>query len=140
MALSVLLLQCSFQYFGVLTKPERFPNWQSTLSTADEEFDELCFKFGIEIDDIVDDPDTGVAFKIEVGANRYDLLCIEGIARSLRIYLGLESPPRYKLLPAQEPQKYKLIVKPSVAQVKSVHLFVDHTYRIFIVLLKVCSL
>lgn len=90
------------------------------FSTADEEFDELCFKFGLEIDDVVDEADTGAAFKIEVGANRYDLLCIEGIARSLRIYLGLEEPPRYKLSPAKEPEKYKLIVKPAVAQVKAV--------------------
>lgn len=70
----------------------------------------------------MDDSETGVSFKIEVGANRYDLLCIEGIARSLRIYLGLESPPRYQLLPAKEPEKYKLIVKPAVAQVKTVNI------------------
>lgn len=87
----------------------------------------MCFKFGLEIDDVVEDPDTGVAFKIEVGANRYDLLCIEGIARSLRVYLGLESPPRYQLVPAKDPAQYKLIVKPSVAQVKTcVHLFAVH--------------
>lgn len=96
----------------------------TTLSTADEEFDELCFKFGLEIDDIVDDPETGtgVTYKIEVGANRYDLLCIEGIAQSLRIYLGLEDPPRYQLLPAKEPEKYKLIVKPAVAQVRTLYI------------------
>ena len=29
---------------------------------------------------------------------RYDLLCIEGIARALRIYLGKEKPPQYKLV------------------------------------------
>ena len=28
---------------------------------------------------------------------RYDLLCIEGIARALRIFLGLDKPPQYKL-------------------------------------------
>ena len=27
----------------------------------------------------------------------YDLLCIEGIARALRVYLGLERPVAYKL-------------------------------------------
>lgn len=76
---------------------------------------------------MVDDPDTGVAFKIEVGANRYDLLCIEGIARSLRIYLGLETLPKYQLLPAKEPEKYKLIVKPAVAQVKTLCLDIQVT-------------
>ena len=28
---------------------------------------------------------------------RYDLLCIEGIARALRIFLGKDKPPQYKL-------------------------------------------
>ena len=30
-------------------------------------------------------------------AYRYDLLCIEGIARALRVFLGLDKPPQYKL-------------------------------------------
>jgi phenylalanyl-tRNA synthetase beta chain len=37
--------------------------------------------------------------KIEVPANRYDLLCLEGLARALRIYLGIESLPNYRVLP-----------------------------------------
>jgi len=28
---------------------------------------------------------------------RYDLLCIEGIARALRVFLGKDKPPVYKL-------------------------------------------
>ena len=33
---------------------------------------------------------------------RYDLLCLEGIARALRIFLQKESPPNYTLsVPAQ---------------------------------------
>jgi phenylalanyl-tRNA synthetase beta chain len=28
---------------------------------------------------------------------RYDLLCIEGISRALRVFLGKAEPPRYKL-------------------------------------------
>jgi phenylalanyl-tRNA synthetase beta chain len=35
--------------------------------------------------------------KIEIPANRYDLLCIEGLARALRIFLGKEQPPTYTL-------------------------------------------
>uniref|UniRef100_A0A0P4W7L9 Phenylalanine--tRNA ligase beta subunit n=1 Tax=Scylla olivacea TaxID=85551 RepID=A0A0P4W7L9_SCYOL len=85
---------------------------------SDEEFDDLCFKFGLEIDDIVDDPDKGMTYKIEIGANRYDLLCIEGIARTLRVFLGLETLPKFQVLPAKDPAQYKLIVKPAVAQVR----------------------
>ena len=35
-------------------------------------------------------------YKIEVAANRYDLLCLEGIAAAFRCYLGKqERLPRY---------------------------------------------
>ena len=37
--------------------------------------------------------------KIEVPANRYDLLCHEGLVRSLRVFLGQEQPPVYKVVP-----------------------------------------
>ncbi|XP_066979481.1 phenylalanine--tRNA ligase beta subunit [Macrobrachium rosenbergii] len=85
---------------------------------SDEEFDELCFKYGLEVDDVVDDPEKGITYKIEVGANRYDLLCIEGIARSLCVFLGTQPQPDYRLVPAKEPEKYKLIVKPNTAKVR----------------------
>lgn len=40
--------------------------------------------------------------KIELPANRYDLLCLEGLARGLRQFLGKENPPTFKLSnPAQ---------------------------------------
>jgi phenylalanyl-tRNA synthetase beta chain len=38
-----------------------------------EEFDELCFEFGIELDG-----DENGELKIEIPANRYDMLCYEG--------------------------------------------------------------
>ena len=40
--------------------------------------------------------------KIEVPANRYDLLCYEGILRALRIFLEREKPPTYKIIPPRE--------------------------------------
>lgn len=73
-------------------------------SYTDAEFDELCFEFGVEVDDV--EPQTieftvdGVAYKeehivyvIAIPANRYDLLCMEGFARALRIFLSLEAAP-----------------------------------------------
>ncbi|AET37733.1 phenylalanine--tRNA ligase subunit beta Ecym_1509 [Eremothecium cymbalariae DBVPG len=68
---------------------------------TNEEFDELCFEFGIELDE--DTTEEALKngqepeYKIEIGANRYDLLCIEGIAQSLNEYLGREKAPNYKL-------------------------------------------
>ncbi|BEJ18163.1 hypothetical protein CspHIS471_0704400 [Cutaneotrichosporon sp. HIS471] len=78
-----------------------------------EEFDELCFDFGIELDeDTTADveaarkaglPTEAPQLKIEIPANRYDLLCSEGLARSLRVFLGREAPTYYTLAkPTQE--------------------------------------
>ena len=54
---------------------------------TEEEFDALCFEFGLELDEVVTDEENGeVTYKIEIGANRYDLLCLEGLARNLLIF------------------------------------------------------
>ncbi|CDK27452.1 unnamed protein product [Kuraishia capsulata CBS 1993] len=71
-------------------------------SYTTKEFDELCFEFGIELDeDTTDDcqPGERPQLKIEIPANRYDMLCIEGIAKALNEYLGRSTPPVYKLKP-----------------------------------------
>ena len=36
-------------------------------------------------------------YKIEVAANRYDMLCLEGIVASFRSYLNIENMPRYAI-------------------------------------------
>lgn len=68
---------------------------------TNEEFDELTFQFGVEIDEDTTEEalKTGEEpeYKIDIGANRYDLLCIEGIAQSLNEYLGNAETPKYKL-------------------------------------------
>ncbi|CCF57345.1 hypothetical protein KAFR_0C03530 [Kazachstania africana CBS 2517] len=68
---------------------------------ANDEFDELCFQFGIELDEDTTEEALKAGeepeLKIEIGANRYDLLCIEGIAQSLNEYLGRSETPKYKL-------------------------------------------
>jgi phenylalanyl-tRNA synthetase beta chain len=67
-------------------------SWQRTTSrfTADE-FQELCFDFGIELDgDTEEDPnrpkDQAPELAIEIPANRYDMLCFEG--RALPVVLS----------------------------------------------------
>ena len=70
-----------------------------------EEFELLCFEFGVELDDVtsayqrakdmnknltakeLEKYDQSVEYAIDVPANRYDLLCMEGMARALRIFL-----------------------------------------------------
>lgn len=36
-------------------------------------------------------------YKIEVAANRYDMLCLEGIVANFRAYLNIEQLPRYAI-------------------------------------------
>lgn len=80
---------------------------------SEEEFDELCFEFGLELDGVVTEkPKLGsraltaasvdlsdqIVYKIEVPANRYDLLCVEGLSQALRIFTNKDpSIPQYKL-------------------------------------------
>ena len=86
---------------------------------TDEAFDELCFEFGVELDEITSERtealksatvklskdqiaalSASVIYKIDVPANRYDLLCIEGLSRSLKIFLGdMEAPVYQKTTP-----------------------------------------
>lgn len=68
-----------------------------------EEFDELCFDFGLELDEDTTDECVGderPQLKIEIPANRYDMLCIEGIAQSLNEFLGRKDAPNFTLKPA----------------------------------------
>lgn len=85
---------------------------------TNEEFDELCFQFGIELDEDTTEEALKQGqepeLKIEVGANRHDLLCIEGIAQTLNVYLGRTLAPKYKL---SKPTT-KLIVDPSTEQIR----------------------
>ena len=34
------------------------------------------------------EPDEETTYKIEIPANRYDLLCVEGLGRAIAVYLG----------------------------------------------------
>jgi phenylalanyl-tRNA synthetase beta chain len=68
-----------------------------------EEFDELCFDFGIELDEDTTEECAALGerpqLKIEIPANRYDMLCIEGIAQALNEFLGNCGPPALHLNP-----------------------------------------
>lgn len=52
--------------------------------------------------------------KVEIPANRYDLLCLEGLARALRVFLELEPAPTYTLSVPEKLQE--VYVEASVCQ------------------------
>ena len=79
---------------------------------TEDEFQELCFEFGIELDEVCEEEVkqtktrgagdapgalTQVVYKIEIPANRYDVLCLEGLARALNVFRGTVSPPDFAL-------------------------------------------
>lgn len=83
-----------------------------------QEFDELCFEFGMEMDEDTTEEalKTGEEpeLKLDISANRYDLLCIEGISQSLNEYLERKERPDYKL---SKPST-KLIIDKSTEQIR----------------------
>lgn len=83
---------------------------QLNQNYSDEQFDELCFEFGIELDEITSEKNmamkekgaTGlesedVIYKIDIPANRYDLLSLEGLVLALKIFTGKMDPPDYQV-------------------------------------------
>ncbi|KAF7592562.1 phenylalanine--tRNA ligase subunit beta [Aspergillus hancockii] len=112
-----------------------------------EEFDELCFEFGIELDEdvtfplslyllsqyealneslqttnserpIVNGKQEPPQLKIEIPANRYDMLCFEGIALMLNIFLGRKSLPNYRLVKPANGELQKIIVKEDTTKIR----------------------
>lgn len=100
---------------------------------AEEEFDELCFEFGLELDEITSEKDIiskeqgdckagsasdVVLFKIDVPANRYDLLCLEGLVRGLQVFKERIEAPRYKRILPENGKIQRLIITEETAKVR----------------------
>ncbi|CAH2040330.1 unnamed protein product, partial [Iphiclides podalirius] len=79
---------------------------------TDEEFEQLCFEFGLELDEVTtekqmlikeqgDNAAAGVSedilYRIDIPANRYDLLCLEGLVNGILVFQGRKAPPEYKI-------------------------------------------
>lgn len=100
---------------------------------TDDEFNDLCFEFGLELDEVTTekqmiskergdekacDASEQVIYKIEIPANRYDLLCLEGLVRGLLIFQQKIFIPQYRTKKPQGKHMQKLIIKPSTGQVR----------------------
>ncbi|KAJ3084245.1 phenylalanyl-tRNA synthetase [Rhizoclosmatium globosum] len=98
-----------------------------------EEFEDLCFDFGIELEEETSEREMAakeigaekakelsnrLIYRIDIPANRYDLLCAEGIIRALSIFLENQKPPVYKTVPAPAGKHQKLIVKPETGAIR----------------------
>ncbi|OAX83542.1 phenylalanine-tRNA ligase, beta subunit [Emergomyces africanus] len=91
-----------------------------------EEFDELCFQFGLELDEDTENSERALVngkqeppqLKIEVPANRYDLLCIEGLALMLNIFLGRAPSPKYRLVAPPNGKLETIVVKEETMKIR----------------------
>ncbi|OBZ90726.1 putative phenylalanine--tRNA ligase beta subunit [Choanephora cucurbitarum] len=97
-----------------------------------QEFFELCFRFGIELEEdtsereIVEKDTSKSAeevperpvLKIDIPANRYDLLCQEGLARALRIFEGKSNPPVFKAVKPADGKLEQIRVLESTQQIR----------------------
>mmetsp|Transcript_43993 Transcript_43993/g.113713 ORF Transcript_43993/g.113713 Transcript_43993/m.113713 type:complete len:630 (-) Transcript_43993:171-2060(-) len=100
---------------------------------SEERFEDLCFDFGLELDDVTSDFEIAckergeaaakglskrVIFKVDVPANRYDLLCLEGLVRALRVFKGEMPAPTYKLTAPAPAANMRMTVTASTAQIR----------------------
>jgi phenylalanyl-tRNA synthetase beta chain len=93
-----------------------------TRNYTEHEFDELCFDFGLELDDVCEEaPTPGAApevmYKVEIPANRFDLLCIEGLAQALRVFLGIDAAAPVVTI-AERAAPVAIVVAPETASVR----------------------
>lgn len=62
--------------------------------------------------------DEVATFKIEVPANRYDLLCLEGLATALNAFNGREPPPTFTLAPPPASGPLLVTVSPETSEIR----------------------
>ncbi|XP_022188933.2 phenylalanine--tRNA ligase beta subunit [Nilaparvata lugens] len=80
---------------------------------TEEEFNQLCFDYGLELDEVTtekqmlskeqgEESSKGaseeIIYRIDIPANRYDLLCLEGLVTGLLVFQEKIPPPLYKAL------------------------------------------
>jgi len=100
---------------------------------TEESFDALCFEFGLELDDVTSPYDIAlkergaaaaeglskrVIYKVDVPANRYDLLCVEGLVRALQIFQGEIKVPQYVLSTPKPRPEMRMTVHAATAQIR----------------------
>ncbi|KRT80914.1 hypothetical protein AMK59_6295 [Oryctes borbonicus] len=102
---------------------------------TDEEFQHLCFEFGLELDEVTTekqmivkeqgedsnltaDASEDIIYRIDIPANRYDLLCLEGLTLGLLIFLKKMLPPIYRAMKPLEGCMQRLIIQPDTALIR----------------------
>jgi phenylalanyl-tRNA synthetase beta chain len=64
------------------------------------------------------DASEDVIYRIDIPANRSDLLSLEGLAMALRVFLELERPPRFKAIVPASGKCERMTIAPSTASIR----------------------
>jgi hypothetical protein len=59
-----------------------------------------------------------IVYKIDVPANRYDLLCLEGLSRSLRVFLGMEPVKDFRVVEPASGARLQMHVEPATQLIR----------------------
>ncbi|KAK6590647.1 hypothetical protein RS030_142125 [Cryptosporidium xiaoi] len=106
---------------------------------TEEWLDDICFQYGLELDGTeINESNGDKLAKIEIPANRPDILCLEGLAIALRCFVGGSDPPEYILTNSGE--RERMIVKKPISDIRPFVLcailrdieFNEDNYRSFI--------
>ncbi|XP_051156804.1 phenylalanine--tRNA ligase beta subunit [Leptopilina boulardi] len=99
---------------------------------TDDEFQNLCFQFGLELDEVTsekqmiakeqgseqsDGASEEIIYKIDIPANRYDLLSLEGLVSGLLVFQEKIPLPRYQSIRPKNGMQ-KIVMKKSCLQVR----------------------
>lgn len=100
---------------------------------TDDQLIDLGFEFGLEIEigtaaafnmTRVDDQGGAIdisketVYKLEVAANRYDLLCLEGFAQAIRAYQGIAPIPKLSIKNQRPGGLERITVKAAAQEVR----------------------
>ncbi|XP_053201529.1 phenylalanine--tRNA ligase beta subunit-like [Panonychus citri] len=100
---------------------------------TEDQFNDLCFEFGLELDEITSEREiiakekgddkaigasTDVIYKIDIPANRYDLLCETGLVRALLIFQGKVDIPQFLAIDPADYGVNKIVVTPNTKSIR----------------------
>lgn len=101
---------------------------------TDDEFQKLCFEYGLELDEVTTekqmitkeqgeveaakDASEEIIYRIDIPANRYDLLCLEGLVLGLQVFLGKIPFPQFTKVAPTKGAPQKLIITESTKQIR----------------------
>ena len=100
---------------------------------TDDEFSHVCFAYGLELDEVTTEKQMiskeqgaeqsagaseEVLYRIDIPANRYDLLCLEGLVQGLTIFQKKMPVPKYRAVKPKNFEDTKVTVFPDTSLIR----------------------